>query len=69
MTTKYLYDIEPSSLAKMPYEKALEYKIKCTKELLIKLLSIQFENRDDERIKAVYKANKFNINLLNELKE
>ena len=67
-TTKYLYDIEPQTFIHIQYHKALEFKIKKAKELLHKLLEPEINDRDENRIDAVYNAIEFNKKLLNEIK-
>lgn len=67
-TTQYLYNLEPSVLADMPYKQAIQLKKQKASELLKELHQPGFMEQDDERIKAVYKAEKFNTQLLEELK-
>ena len=66
-TSEYLYGIDPSTFAEMPYREAIEFKIKQTKLVIHELLEIDFMIRDDERLHAVIKAQSFNNELLDEL--
>jgi hypothetical protein len=68
-TTQYLYNVSPKEFAELPYHQALQYKIDKAKELIVTLLEPSYQNRDDERIKAVFDAIKWNQKLLQELKE
>ena len=68
-TTRYLYDINPQSIANIPYKQAIKLKINNAKLLLSLLLREHYSTRDDERISAVHKAIKFNEQLLNELEK
>ena len=68
-STEYIYDIKAKELKNMPYELAILRKISAAKELLHKLTSVNWKDRDDERVGVVYKAVKFNEKLLEELKE
>lgn len=68
-STQYLYDINPTILADIPYKQALEYKISSANVLLAKLLAPHYSVRDYERVIDVHRAIKFNQSLLSELKE
>ena len=66
-TTKYLYDIEPSTLISMNYEEAIRFKLHAAKELISKLVQVDYDLRDDQRVHDVFDAITFNENLLKEL--
>jgi len=66
-TTLYLYDIEPTEFANMPYKQALEYKIKCAKQLILTLYDEPFGSREDKRIDDIFEAIEFNEQLLKEI--
>ena len=68
-STKYLYDIEPSVLVNMSYMEALQFKLQACKDLTLKLLEPHYSKRDDERIIAIGKAEKFNRKLLEEIND
>ena len=68
-STTYLYDIDPTILADMPYKQALEYKVSSANVLLAKLLAPHYSVRDYVRIADINRAIKFNQSLLSELKE
>lgn len=51
----------------MMYQEALEYKIHNAKELRGKLLEVDYQTRDDERLNKVIKAIKFNEGLIEEM--
>jgi hypothetical protein len=67
-TTDYLYDISPSELSNLLYPEALSYKVQAARTLIGKLIEPHYSERDDERLSAVIKAEKFNLKLLEELK-
>ena len=68
-STEYLYDINPTVLADMPYKQALEYKVSSANVLLATLLVPHYSIRDYVRIADINRAIKFNQSLLSELKE
>ena len=68
-STQYLYDMDPTILADMPYKQALEYKVSSANVLLAKLLAPHYSVRDYVRIADIHRAIKFNQSLLSELKE
>ncbi len=68
-STTYLYDIDPTVLADMPYKQALEYKVSSANVLLAKLLAPHYSIRNYVRIADINRAIKFNQSLLSELKE
>lgn len=66
LDSKYLYDTNISEYADLPYQKVLVIKIFLAKNLLRKLvLDESMENT--YRISEVFKAEKFNRNLLKEI--
>ena len=65
--TPYLYGVEPSSFASLPYRQALQFKVDAARKLIIKLLKPHYLKRDDYRLNSVISAQKFNQKLLEEL--
>jgi len=68
-STKYLYNCEPIEFINMSYKKAIDFKLQQAKELIATLMSEHYTVRDDQRVKAVFKAIKFNTELLKELND
>lgn len=67
-TTQYLFNLDASTLAAIPYREALEHKIESGKALFDDIyLDTPFNDRDEERVDAVYKALKHTRALLDEL--
>ena len=66
-TTEYLYGCHLSLFADMPYRQAIEFKLEQAKALIYSLMQSDYTERDDARVKAVFKAIKFNESLLEEL--
>jgi len=67
-TTQYLYDIDPSEFADMPYKDALAYKVEAGRKLISHLMyDFHYSERDDVRANKVHAAIKFNNQLLKEL--
>lgn len=67
----YYYGFDETSvqrLKEMKYEQAISYKILAAKALLHRLLDVHMTQRDNARISDVYKAIKFNEELLEEIK-
>ena len=67
-STQYLYDLDPVVLTTMLYPDALRYKLTAARTLIGKLIEPHYSDRDDERLSAVIRAEKFNLALLEELK-
>lgn len=66
----YYYGFDEVSiqrLKEMKYEEAISYKLSASKALLHRLLDVNMTQRDNTRINDVYKAIKFNEELLEEL--
>lgn len=68
-TSIYLYDVAGSEFKGMLYEDVLDAKIRLTKMLIDTLFEEHYMTRDTQRINSVLQAQKFNENLLKELKE
>lgn len=66
LESKYLYDMNINEYAKLPYVKVLAIKIYLTKKLLRKLIMTDNMN-DTHRMAEVFKAEKFNRELLKEI--
>ena len=66
-TTVYLYNVNPSKFANLPYTDALNYKITAAKQLLTELIKPHYSERDSYRINSVIDAIKHNKQLLEEL--
>jgi len=66
-STGYLYGILPSELSNLLYPEALSYKVTSARKLIGKLIEPHYSERDEERLSAVIKAEKFNLKLLEEL--
>ena len=67
--TKYLYDVSPIKFKHLTYIDALEFKISSAKKLLNDLLDVNIYARDDIRVKKVFRAIKFNEDLIKEMEE
>ena len=67
-STQYLYGIDSTRLAEIPYKQALEYKLSAANNLLKELLIPHYTIRDYKRIADINNAIKFNQSLLKELK-
>jgi len=68
-STEYLYNCSPQEFIALPYKQALEYKFNKAQMLLFELMEVHYSQRDDERVKHVFNAVKFNQKLLEELNE
>lgn len=66
LESKYLYDMNINEYAELPYVKVLAIKIYLTKKLLHKLIMTDNMN-DTHRMAEVFKAEKFNRELLKEI--
>ena len=66
-TTEYLYGIQSSEFANLPYTEAIRYKLDKAKILIYELVYHDYRTRDDLRILKIGKAIKFNNQLLEEL--
>ena len=66
-STMYLYNIEAECFKDMSYCDAIELKISSAKKLIDDLVSVNHYARDDQRIKDILKAIKFNKDLLLEI--
>ena len=66
-STTYLYGVEPSEFADLPYTEALIYKRNSAKQLISTLMDTHHSKRDEERVSAVFSAIKFNQQLLEEI--
>ena len=66
LESKYLYDMNINEYAELPYVKVLAIKIYLTKKLLHKLI-INDNMNDTHRMAEVFKAEKFNRELLKEI--
>lgn len=66
LESKYLYDMNINEYAELPYVKVLAIKIYLTKKLLRKLIMTDNMN-DTHRMAEVFKAEKFNRELLKEI--
>lgn len=67
-TTKYLYGIEPIEFKDMSYLLALEYKIVKARQLLKKLCSVRYQDRENQRVNDVLEAIEWNQILIDEIK-
>lgn len=67
-STEYLYDCKPSEFSQLSYTEALKFKRDMAKQLILELMQVHYIDRDDQRIKAVFSAIKFNQSLIDELK-
>ena len=67
-STYYLYDLDPKLLINLSYVEAINLKIDSAKKLIKVLFEPSYMYRDNSRINDVYKAIKFNEDLLEELK-
>ena len=66
LESKYLYDININEYAELQYVRVLVIKIYLTKKLLHKLI-IKDNMNDTHRMAEVFKAEKFNRELLKEI--
>ncbi len=66
LESKYLYDMNINEYAELPYVRVLIIKIHLTKKLLHKLI-INDNMNDTHRMTEVFKAEKFNRELLKEI--
>ena len=64
--SKYLYDLDISKLANVPYQDVLLLKLNSAKKLMNKLVHIE-NMQDKDRMSKVHKAIGFNRTLLKEL--
>ena len=64
--SKYLYDLDISQLANVPYQDVLLLKLNSAKKLMNKLVHIE-NMQDNDRMRKVHKAIGFNRTLLKEL--
>ena len=64
--SKYLYDLDVSKLANIPYQDVLLLKLNGAKKLMNKLVHIE-NMQDKDRMTKVHKAIGFNRTLLKEL--
>ena len=64
--SKYLYDLDVSQLADVPYQDVLLLKLNGAKKLMNKLVHIE-NMQDKDRMSKVHKAIGFNRTLLKEL--
>ena len=67
-STEYLYGIQPITLNCLLYPEALQFKVDAARALIGKLIEPHYSKRDEERLAAVIRAEKFNLKLLEELK-
>ena len=66
-TTQYLYNCSPSEFANLSYKEALIFKRDAAYKLITRLYRKHFRRRDQQRLRAVIGAEKFNANLLTEI--
>ena len=66
LDSKYLYDMNINEYAELPYVRVLTIKIYLTKKLLYKLIITDNMN-DTHRMAEVFKAERFNRELLKEI--
>lgn len=66
-STEYLYGVDAEIFKDMNYVDAIELKIASAKTLLDELVSVNHYARDDQRVRAVLNAIKFNKELLLEI--
>lgn len=66
-TAQYLYDSNLSELDYMGYREALEYKIKLSYDLMVKLMNVHYMIRDNTRIDKTLNSQKHNQQLIDEL--
>ena len=66
LDSKYLYDMNINEYAELPYIRVLVIKIHLTKKLLYKLI-INDNMNDTHRMAEVFKAERFNRELLKEI--
>lgn len=66
LDSKYLYDMNINEYAELPYMRVLVIKIHLTKKLLYKLIITDNMN-DTHRMAEVFKAERFNRELLKEI--
>ena len=66
LESKYLYDMNINEYSELPYVRVLTIKIYLTKKLLHKLI-ISDSMNDTHRMAEVFKAEKFNRELLKEI--
>ncbi len=66
LESKYLYDMNINEYSELPYVRVLTIKIYLTKKLLRKLI-ISDSMNDTHRMAEVFKAEKFNRELLKEI--
>lgn len=66
-STEYLYNCKPSKFSNLPYTKALEMRVLLAKKLLDELINVNLYARDDQRLKDVLNAKRFNEDLLMEI--
>lgn len=66
-STVYLYNLKPEDLMSLNYEDAIRLKITKANEVLKELLEVNYQDRDDAKIRDVFNAIKFNKSLLMEL--
>ncbi len=68
--SQYLYgrQFDAKEIQSMPYAQALEYKLRCAKELIRALAEANVEKTDWHRINNIGKAIKFNEALVAETK-
>ena len=64
--SKYLYDLDVSQLADVPYQDVLLLKLNGAKKLMNKLVHVD-SMQDKDRMSKVHKAISFNRTLLKEL--
>ena len=66
-TTKYIYNIEPSEFADLPYKEALQVKLEAAQSQCKYYVHTAHDWLNNPRFDAAYKAVKHNKQLLEEL--